>query len=127
MMTEELAPIELISASSSKEDCPCTPENVVLTKEDSEEPSSWSPSETDEAPFIEIHFNEIVALTTMVIKGGENGEFVSQFEIEAGYCDRCGPKFVTTTEKDEEGKLESVPKVFDGNNDDSSEVSIVLM
>ena len=123
-MTEELVPVELIAASSSKEDCPCTPDNVVLSK-DSEEPSSWSPSDSDEKPFVEIHFNEIVALTTMIIKGGENGEFVSQFEVEAGYCDRCGPKFVTTTEKDDEGK--PVPKVFEGNDDDSTEVSIKLM
>merc|ERR1712142_370389 len=127
MMTEEYVPVDLISASSSKDDCPCTPENVLSENEDSEIPSSWSPEESDEEPYIEIHFNEIVALTTMVIKGGENGEFVSQFKIEAMYCDICGPKFVTTLEKDEEGKLQPVHKIFDANTDDSTEVSIKLM
>jgi hypothetical protein len=98
-----------------------------LSKEGTDAPTSWSPSETDEKPYIEIHFNEIVALTTMIIKGGENGEFVSQFEIEAMYCEICGPKFVTTLETNEEGELKPVPKVFEGNNDDSTEVSVILM
>merc|ERR1712142_451496 len=127
MMTEEYVPVDLISASSSKDDCPCTPENVVLSNEDSETPSAWSPADSDEEPYIEIHFNEIVALTTMIIKGGENGEFVSQFKLEAMYCEICGPKFVTTLEKDEEGNLTPTQKIFEANSDDVTEVSIKLM
>lgn len=119
MMTDEYLQFETITASSSKEECPCTPDNVVMVEDSS---TFWSPEDDDEKPYVEMRFNEIVALTEMTIKGA-----VPEFMISTQYCNVCGPKFISSLEKDEEGNLEPQPKIFNGNDDEEDEEKTIRL
>ena len=124
MITEELVPVASITASTSKSTG--SPNNGVINKEEETSdtsPSSWQPEDSDEEPYIEIRFNEPVFVTSVITKGGENGEFTPQFKIKTSISDKIEPVFVTAIETDSEGNDVTTPKVYEANNDDSTEVT----
>ena len=123
MLSDELAPIQSITASSSKPES--SPKDVVISEKpsDSDKPTSWQPEDTDEEPYIEFKFNELIIITKIITKGGENGEFVPEFKIKSSVSDDVEPEFQTVIEDGTDGEPQETVKVYPGNNDDDTEVT----
>jgi len=70
-----------ISASSSK--TPKLPQNArLVTDSSSNEKSSWSPSDDDISPYLEVSFDEPTQITAISTQGGSDGGYVSKFFVE---------------------------------------------
>merc|ERR1712142_580465 len=117
MLSEERVPIKSITSSTNKDSS--SPTDVIISPEDSEEPTSWSPEDDDEEPYIEIEFEKLVIVTKIVTKGGENGEFVPEFKVKTSLTEEDEPVFLHTVEPETEKKITNV---YEANEDDTTEV-----
>ena len=116
---------DVISASSSKPGS--EPETVLIGSEASpDDTSSWSPQDTDESPFIELRFPSPIKITSLITRGGRNGEFVPKFTLKVSTNFDEEPENVAVSTRLPSGEVEETPKVFSGNDDDTTSVRHVL-
>ena len=122
MLTEELVPLTAITASTSKLNG--SPKNLIMEETTSSDkpPSSWQPEDNDEEPYVEIQFKDTVLITSIITKGGENGEFASEFKIKSSTSNEIAPQFITIPNPDSESDIVEIPKVYQGNSNDITEV-----
>ena len=113
---------DVISASSWKEGS--EPSEVLIRSDDST--TSWSPSDDDSSPYVELRFPSPVKVTSLVTKGGDNGEFVPKFTLKTSPDYDEKPVDVTVSTMSPSGKIEEKQKVFVGNDDDVTPVKHVI-
>nr|XP_039273324.1 mucin-5AC-like isoform X1 [Styela clava] len=80
---------------------------------------SWSPEDSDDTPYLEVVFPEVVMISSVLTQGGENGEFIPAFTVE--YAPEINVELEAIIESPEVG-----PKVFPANRDDSTVAEIVF-
>ena len=106
-----------ITASSFKQGS--EPASVLIGSDNTK---SWSPRDDDQSPFIQIELPAPMKITSIVTKGGQNGQFVPKFTLQTsptadGKLHNVSVSTVTSLDESDE-----TAEVFNGNSDDSTPV-----
>ena len=117
---------DVITASSWKPEK--EPELALIRKKAPEKEfvASWSPEDDDKKPYLEVRFPSPIKVTSLITKGGENGEFVPKFTLKTSSDVSEKPVDIAVLSRSPSGEMIKSPKVFNGNNDDHTLVRHVL-
>lgn len=124
---------EKITASSEKTGRDAEYGLINSPEDDSQEERSWSPTNEDENPFIEVSYKTPVKISSILTKGGENGEYVPQYMVSFSNSQGEPDEFEFITEEITESTplgdsiTKKVPKLFTGNFDDFEVVENTLV
>lgn len=82
-------------------------------------PKFWSPRDNDDSPYLEVKFESLKRITSILTQGGANGEMVREFSIQYVPVEENQFQYVMGVDEDSSTSEENIMR-FNGNTDDSS-------